>query len=91
MGLIALLKTFDRYFVIDSGNDDISRSGIRRAVNSEQIAIEDAALDHTVTSDDQHIVCCGLKKRRRYLAVILNMCFGENWISCGDPANNRQA
>ena len=58
-------KTFDGNFVFNSRNNNVTIIHILGSVNSQQVSIHDAALNHTVAAYLQQVVCIWAEKSGR--------------------------
>ena len=87
----AALQPLHSDLIFDSGDNNLSISGIFGFVYRQQILIEYAYIAHAVASDPQQIVCPGMEKFRRYSAMFLNMLRGQNGFACSHLTDNGEA
>ena len=59
-------------------------------MHCQQVAIQDAALDHAVTSNLQQVVGTGAEERGGQFAVVLDVFLRKDRITRGHPADDGQ-
>ena len=88
--LTVLAVTFDGNLVLEARHNDLPAADLRRAMDGNEIAIEDAGIFHTHAFHTQQIVRFGIKKRRIEFVMRLDMFLGEDWTAGCNPAHERQ-
>src|SRR6185312_2366943 len=76
--------------VLQARHDDLAAAHLRRAVNRDEVAIENAGILHAHAGDLEKVMRPRLKKARIDLQAGFEILFREDRLAGGDPADERQ-
>ena len=87
----AFLVAFDGDVIIDPRDHDLAVAGLAGGVHGEQVAVEDAGVDHRVAAHLEQVIGFGREEMGIELVAVLDVFDGEDRAAGGDAADQRQA
>ena len=84
-----LAIAFDGDFVVQTRDDDLSRSDFGRAMHRDQIAVQNSGIAHAHAMNTKQKVRRFLEKPGIDLIASLDVLLGENRLPCGDAPDER--
>ncbi len=85
------LEHLHRHRVIHARDDDLAVAGFRRLSHGDQVAVQDAGIDHRIADDAQQVIRNGFEQRAVDAEVPLDVGLDEDRRTRRDPADQRQA
>src|SRR6185437_10636413 len=77
--------------VLQACHDDLAAAHLRRTVNRDQVAIENAGIFHAHPGDLEKVMRSRLKETRVDLQASLEVLLGKDRLAGGDTTDERQA